>query len=854
MAFSASVFHIYSFAVAVAVVLLTTTATAGPATPAAINVAPGVTTNATALAANTTVTARRGRSSPLSDEEEQQYICYLCRGRNPLMIKWCPLDRDDCHIACLSSSSPPRAQLASTAAADDGGNGDRGHDDCYVMKVYPDGSWVVVDVVSCQESAGCFLVCSNAEALPSSTGAAGEITPAAIGSPLPPGLAEFERCGNGTATATTTTGGNGPTEMYICYLCTGRNPMLIRRCPIYWDFCHLVCYAPATTAGARAVAAVPVAAPPRRVGGVPQDVVNDEECYVMKLYENGSYVIVTTLGCSQVATCLLSCGGGDLTAEEAALGAAAVSPPVTATASHGMLPMSSPRVGDPDFQRCVPPPSTTAQKNPKRRREGETEAEAAPEMSEEAVERLRGVVRDSVGKHLYASAIFLADKVAAATGDPADVYMLAQALFLGRHFRRALHILNSSQLLRDLRFRFLAAKCLEELKEWHQCLIILGDAKIDEHGNVVDQDDGSDIYFDKDAENHEINALECLVDNYMLTCEEESELLSSLKFGKEDGWLSAFYSCLIRKHEKEYIVEAKFKEFERESSSISSLNSGQTLKNNIDVLACKAEYYHQSGEYQKCFELTSALLERDPFHLKCTLVHLAAAMELGHSNDLYILACNLVKDYPQNKATGLDGTFPPAWIGTGIAYAAQEEGDQAMAAFRTAARLFPGCHLPTLYMGMQYLRMHNFKLAEQFFTQAKSICPSDPLIYNELGAVAYNMKEYQKAVQWFELTLEHTSSSLNEMWEPTLVNLGHALRKLKKYQNAISYYEKALTFQTKSLSAFAGLAYTYHLMDKFEAAITYYHKALWLKPDDQFSTDMLTLALESSCQITARTR
>jgi hypothetical protein len=38
---------------------------------------------------------------------------------------------------------------------------------------------------------------------------------------------------------------------------------------------------------------------------------------------------------------------------------------------------------------------------------------------------------------------------------------------------------------------------------------------------------------------------------------------------------------------------------------------------------------------------------------------------------------------------------------------------------------------------------------------------------------------YQNAVQWFELTLEHASSSVNEMWEPTLVNLGHALRKLK---------------------------------------------------------------------------
>ena len=43
-----------------------------------------------------------------------------------------------------------------------------------------------------------------------------------------------------------------------------------------------------------------------------------------------------------------------------------------------------------------------------------------------------------------------------------------------------------------------------------------------------------------------------------------------------------------------------------------------------------------------------------------------------------------------SKATSIDGSFPPAWIGSGNAYAAQEESDQAMAAFRTGARLFPG--------------------------------------------------------------------------------------------------------------------------------------------------------------------
>lgn len=119
------------------------------------------------------------------------------------------------------------------------------------------------------------------------------------------------------------------------------------------------------------------------------------------------------------------------------------------------------------FPRVPPAPSASAEAaaepSPKRRRIGGTTGPPQPEMREEVLERLRGVVRDSVGKHLYTTAIFLADKVAAATGDPADVYMLAQALFLGRHFRRALHLLNNCRLLRDLRFRFLAAKCLVRL-------------------------------------------------------------------------------------------------------------------------------------------------------------------------------------------------------------------------------------------------------------------------------------------------------------------------------------------------------------------------------------------------------
>ncbi|GER29157.1 cell division cycle family protein [Striga asiatica] len=466
-------------------------------------------------------------------------------------------------------------------------------------------------------------------------------------------------------------------------------------------------------------------------------------------------------------------------------------------------------------------------------------------MREEQIEKLRGVVRDCVSKHLYSSAIFFADKVAAVTADPADIYMQAQALYLGRHYRRAFHLLNASQIvLRDLRFRYLAAKCLEELKEWDQCLLMLGDAKVDENGNITDSKDFNSMYLDKDGEDREINIISAI-------CFLRGKAYEALENRSQARlWYKAAIQAdpLCYEYDKENVVENKFKELELEvSDTKTSGKSLCSLKNNTDLLACKAEYYHQCGEYQKCFELTSVLLEKDPFHLKCTLVHLAAAMELGHSNELYLMACNLVKDYPQNKATSLDGTFAPGWIGCGNAYTAQEEGDQAMSAYRTAARLFPGCHLPTLYIGMEYMRTHSFKLAEQFFMQAQAVCPADPLVYNELGVVAYHMKEYKKAVWWFEKTLAHVPSSLTEMWEPTVVNLAHALRKLKRYNEAIIYYEKALALSTRSLSTYAGLAYTYHLQGNYTAAITHYHKALWIKADDQFCTEMLTWALEDEC-------
>ncbi|KAL5218716.1 hypothetical protein ABZP36_019400 [Zizania latifolia] len=166
--------------------------------------------------------------------------------------------------------------------------------------------------------------------------------------------------GNAVASnATAMTGGSGDTEMYICYLCTGRNPMMIRYCPIYWDYCHLVCYDASATSAAAVAPVAPAAPAPAAAAGVPRESIVDEECYVMKLYENGSYVIVTRLGCSRTATCQLSCGGGDAAIErEELLQALDAASPVTPTAPQGVLPVPPPRVAD--FERCGTQPVRTA--------------------------------------------------------------------------------------------------------------------------------------------------------------------------------------------------------------------------------------------------------------------------------------------------------------------------------------------------------------------------------------------------------------------------------------------------------------------------------------------------------------
>jgi len=175
----------------------------------------------------------------------------------------------------------------------------------------------------------------------------------------------------------------------------------------------------------------------------------------------------------------------------------------------------------------------------------------------------------------------------------------------------------------------------------------------------------------------------------------------------------------------------------------------------------------------------------------------------------------LIKKYPQarkyfQKANNLDKNFAASWIAFGHSFAAQDESEQAMAAYRSAARLFPGCHLANLFIGMEYLRMNNLQTAIDFFKQAKEICPNDPLIFNEIGVCFYKLKDYDQAQENLGIAMSFCKDTNSQTYESVLLNLAHCHRKNKEYESAVSLYEQCLSINSGQASTLAALGFTLH--------------------------------------------
>ncbi|KAH0502455.1 Cell division cycle protein 16-like protein [Microtus ochrogaster] len=479
------------------------------------------------------------------------------------------------------------------------------------------------------------------------------------------------------------------------------------------------------------------------------------------------------------------------------------------------------------------------------------------------LEPLRKRVRQYLDQQQYQSALFWADKVASLSHEePQDVYWLAQCLYLTAQYHRAAHALRSRKLDKMYEAcRYLAARCHYAAKEHQQALDILdmeepinrrlfekcskdesslkdpsSDWEVSQssikssicllRGKIYDALDNRTLatYSYKEALKLDVycfEAFDLLTSHHMLTAQEEKELLDSLPLSK----LCAEEQELLR-----FVFENKLKKYNKPSETVIP-GSVDGLQENLDVVVSLAERHYYNCDFKMCYKLTSAVMEKDPFHANCLPVHIGTLVELNKAN-----------------ATTLEKTYGPAWIAYGHSFAVESEHDQAMAAYFTAAQLMKGCHLPMLYIGLEYGLTNNSKLAERFFGQALSIAPEDPFVIHEVGVVAFQNGEWKTAEKWFLDALEKIKAIGNEVtvdkWEPLLNNLGHVCRKLKKYAEALDYHRQALVLIPQNASTYSAIGYIHSLMGNFENAVDYFHTALGLRRDDTFSVTMLGHCIE----------
>jgi len=533
--------------------------------------------------------------------------------------------------------------------------------------------------------------------------------------------------------------------------------------------------------------------------------------------------------------------------------------------------------------------------------EGDCEAKSLSEQNIN-IEKYRRLVKSYIDLHLYSAALFWADKVVwLSKGDPRDVYWLGQCMFLMKQYHRAAHLIRSRGLEKThMLCYYLAVRCLLEAREFTEALQVLTDVEQEGtlfsntcnsfdssismgcddimpnltssilflKGRVYEAMDNRGLAADcyKQAlrcDVHCYEAFEALVQHQMLSAQEEHELLESLPLSRH---------CITPEEQLLLLLyESKLKKYHAPSKLLPP--PPPALATNLDLAVAQAERHYYNCNYQQCSQITEDVLKKDPYHSSCLPVHISCLVELKKVNKLFYLAHQLVDLYPEmaiswyavgcyyyaigksdparrylGKATTLDKLFSPAWLAYGHSFAAENEHDQAMAAYFKASQLMKGCHLPLLYIGLECGLTNNVKLADKFFLQSQSIAPQDPFVMHEMGVICFQNHDYEAAERHFSEALSRLQAIkepvLPDKWEPLLNNLGHTYRKLQKYDKALEYHRQALVLSPLNPSTYSAMGFVHALIGNNEEAVDAFHKALGICRDDTFSTTMLSYVIE----------
>ncbi|KAK9454561.1 hypothetical protein V1511DRAFT_502329 [Dipodascopsis uninucleata] len=507
-------------------------------------------------------------------------------------------------------------------------------------------------------------------------------------------------------------------------------------------------------------------------------------------------------------------------------------------------------------------------------------------------ERLRLWRHDAYMQHQYQTAIFIGDTVLSLTDDPNDAFWLAQVHYNTGHYARARQLLMRQDLEKSPSCRYLAALCLTRLSKWEEALAITGESNpFSSEDNENSSSDGGIklqasmcylrgiIYSNqnnfekakdcfKEALTIDVKCYEAfdeLISNSLMTPSEERHFVSTLNFDDiQDGDLvKLLYTTKLNK----YYNANRFFEAEKQ------LQLKYNLSENSELIQSRAELLFVQCRFKQCLELCEKVLEKDRFKFSIIPLYLACLHELEKKNKLFLIAHEMAENHPEepvtwltigvyylaihkipearrffSKASMMNPHFGAAWIGFAHTFAVEGEHEQAVSAYSTAARLFQGTHLPSLFLGMQHLQLHNFTLAEEYLDASYSICKNDPLLLNEMGVVLYHKNQLDKALEFFYKALKVADEldSDTKAWVPIKINLGHAFRQLRRWPEALHNFEEVLRVSKHEPEVFSAMGLVNLQLGRTGEAILNFQDALSLAPNDPVSWDLLKRALEEN--------
>ena len=172
------------------------------------------------------------------------------------------------------------------------------------------------------------------------------------------------------------------------------------------------------------------------------------------------------------------------------------------------------------------------------------------------------------------------------------------------------------------------------------------------------------------------------------------------------------------------------------------------------------------------------------------------------------------------------------WLGYGLSFSFSDESGHAINALRKASRLFPSSVLPWLYMGMEYIRTNELKLAQSYLVSALDLTTNDEVsarlfkqvVLNEIGIICLKADQVDIAIENLRLSCDGDDMRNMSIY---LSNLGYAFLKSRDFDSAIKAFDKAVLMTNGSdPNSLAGLGYCHHCRGNLSRAIDLYNSSL----------------------------